>query len=119
MARVIIHELTHKILITKDIINDEKKIYGAEDCRKLTSNDPDLAVTIADNWSYFYMSFGCYPDQQEYAYQAEYEITASDKGRVPSRVCNIIKRPNEIIHELSPAQYHQCDRFYITHLYKS
>ncbi len=85
MARVIIHELTHKILITKDIINDEKKIYGAEDCRKLTSNDPDLAVTIADNWSYFYMSFGCYPGQEEYNYQAEYEITASDLGQNKAR----------------------------------
>jgi hypothetical protein len=28
----------------------------------------------------FYMSFGCYPDQDEYAYQAEYEIKACDKG---------------------------------------
>jgi hypothetical protein len=33
------------------------------------------------------MSFGCYPGQQEYDYQAEYEITASDQGHNPSRKC--------------------------------
>ncbi len=85
MARGIIHELTHKILITKDEINDTQPIYGAELCRKLTFSDPDLAVTIADNWSFFYMSFGRYPGQQEYDYQAEYEITASDQGQKKAR----------------------------------
>ncbi len=89
IARGIIHELTHKILMTVDEINDTQPIYGAELCRKLTFSDPDLVVTIADNWAFFYMSFGCYPGQQEYDYQAEYEITASDQGHNPSRVGNI------------------------------
>ncbi len=93
IVQTLIHELSHKILLTEDYINDVQQIYGAKLCRKLSSSDPKKAITIADNWAFFYMSFGCYPDQQEYGYQAEYEIRARDKGRVPSRVCNIIKRP--------------------------
>jgi hypothetical protein len=46
IARGIIHELTHKILMTEDEINDTQPIYEAELCRKLTFSDPDLAVTI-------------------------------------------------------------------------
>ncbi len=85
IARGIIHELTHKILMTKDQIHDEQPIYGAKLCRNLTFSEPHQAVTIADNWAFFYMSFGCYPGQQEYDYQAEYEITASDQGQKKAR----------------------------------
>jgi hypothetical protein len=35
IARGIIHELSHKILLTEDYINDVQQIYGAEDCRDI------------------------------------------------------------------------------------
>jgi len=73
-AITIIHELSHKILGTNDKLIDGSPIYGAKACKALAASDPDQAVTIADNWAMFYMSFGCYPGQDEYEYQAEYEI---------------------------------------------
>jgi len=85
-ARMIIHELSHKILATKDYLIDGSVVYRAEACRALAASDPDQAVTIADSWSMFYMSFGCYPDQEEYAFQAEYEIKACDKGLNRGRI---------------------------------
>jgi len=79
-ARMFIHELSHKILMSDDSPKGEQGIYGAQACKALAARDPDQAVTIADNWAMFYMSFGCYPGQEEYAYQDEYEIKACDKG---------------------------------------
>jgi len=70
---MIIHELSHKILGTDDQLIDGSSIYGAEECKALAASDPDQAVTIADNWAMFYMSFGRHPDQEEYDYEAEYE----------------------------------------------
>jgi len=73
-ASLIIHELSHSILSTKDNYIDGSKIYGIKACKALVSFAPEYAVNIACNWEYFYMSFGCYPGQEEYAYQTEYEI---------------------------------------------
>jgi len=79
-ASIIIHELSHKILGTHDHLIDGSAIYGAKACKALAAKAHNNAITIADNWAMFYMSFGCYPRQEEYAYQAEYEIKAFDKG---------------------------------------
>jgi len=81
IARLVIHECSHRILCTSDYINDETiKVYGGQACKDLAARDPDQAVTVADSWSLFYMSFGFYPGQEECAYQNEYEIKACDKG---------------------------------------
>jgi len=79
-AATLIHELSHKILGTKDYLIDGSAIYGAKACKALAAKEINNARTIADNWAMFYMSFGCYPGQEEYRYQAEYEIKAWDKG---------------------------------------
>jgi len=79
IVRLVIHECSHRMLCTSDFVSD-REIYGAQACKDLAARDPDQAVTVADSWSLFYMSFGCYPGQEEYAYQAEYEIKACDKG---------------------------------------
>ena len=73
-ASTIVHELSHKILNTVDNVYNCLPIYGTTSCKVIVDERPELAVDIASNWQYFYMSFGCYPDQEEYEYQAEYEI---------------------------------------------
>jgi len=85
-ANMIIHELSHKILGTDDQLIDGSVVYGGQACKDLAARDPDQAVTVADSWAMFYMSFGCYSDQDEYAYQAEYEIKACDKGLNRGRI---------------------------------
>ncbi len=83
IVQTLIHELSHKILGTVDESSMGKIYYN--DSKVFADNFPLEAVTIADNWGYFYMSFGCYPGQVEYAYQDEYQITASDKGQKKAR----------------------------------
>jgi len=87
-ASIIIHELSHKILGTNDHLIDGSAIYGAKACKALAAKAHNNAMTIADNWAMFYMSFGCYPGQEEYACQAEYEIKTCDKGYKRSRIFN-------------------------------
>jgi len=88
MVMSLIHELSHKILMTSDSFEGGQGIYGAQACKALAAKDPDQAVTIADNWAMFYMSFGCYPGQEEYAYQAGYDIEACDIDPKRSRILN-------------------------------
>lgn len=46
-TQTIYHELTHKVLKTKD------HCYGTELCAQLAQNTPQLACDNADNYGYF------------------------------------------------------------------
>jgi len=49
---VIIHELSHAICSTDDVIYDGATTYGVTRCKELATERPDLAVTNADNYEY-------------------------------------------------------------------
>lgn len=56
-SRVIYHELTHKMLNTKDYDSDKTPIYGEEKSLALALKNRYDALKHADCWSFFFNSF--------------------------------------------------------------
>lgn len=54
-VNTIFHEMTHKIVKTKDHPkpSGSGKCYGYNTCKSLAITHPDLAITNADNWGFF------------------------------------------------------------------
>jgi hypothetical protein len=52
IAGVIIHELSHAICSTEDVIYNGAKTYGPKKCHALAGADPALAITNADSYEY-------------------------------------------------------------------
>jgi hypothetical protein len=53
----LVHELTHLILGTDDIVFNGKKTYGTEKSKNLSASRPEDAKKNADNWGYFVEEF--------------------------------------------------------------
>ncbi len=57
MGGVMIHELSHAICQTADVVYQGIVTYGEDRCQLLAQGDPDLAITNADCYEYFCESF--------------------------------------------------------------
>lgn len=53
----IIHELTHKCIGTNDEKLGLQDCYGAVLCSEMARTRPDLALTNADNWGYYFTAY--------------------------------------------------------------
>jgi hypothetical protein len=60
MVKTLIHEFSHKILATEDDVYGGRVICVAKSSKALASEFPSQTLNVADNWAFFYMSFGCY-----------------------------------------------------------
>jgi Lysine-specific metallo-endopeptidase len=53
----ILHEITHMCIGTADVNYKGRDMYGADFCVELAKDAPDLAITNADNWCYYFTSY--------------------------------------------------------------
>lgn len=56
-AATVYHEITHKVLGTKDQSSAGVTTYGIRACTALAKSDPASARNVADCWSYYAISF--------------------------------------------------------------
>lgn len=52
-----LHEITHMCIGTDDVTILGKEYYGADYCVELAAAHPNLAITNADNWCYYFTSY--------------------------------------------------------------
>ena len=78
----LLHEITHMCLGTNDEKIMERECYGAPLCGTLARVRPELAITNADNWGYYFTSY--HSDLNltgtDWAYLTEAEVEARSSG---------------------------------------